>query len=275
MTGARPAPGVAAGTRIHAAVTAGRALRAAYRERSVLGTFLIELPSPRTIRALALAGFDFVVLDLEHSAYGVETVEGLVAECHVCGLPALVRVCSLDAGMIGKLLDLGANGIMAPHVRNARDAAEVVRAARYAPGGERGVAPLIGHRAAWDLDDDTGSSVIVVVQIEGSDAVAAAGEIAAVPGVDGVFVGPYDLAQSLGEGNGADIESPAVVAASEAVASRCGQSAMLGIYVDDPVRSEAWSRRGFRLQCVGFDGRMLLDGASRVLSQARGGGDDA
>jgi 2-keto-3-deoxy-L-rhamnonate aldolase RhmA len=62
-----------------------------------------------------------------------------------------------------------------------------------------------------------------------------------------------------------------VLAACEAVADRCGDKAMLGIYVDDPARSRDWARRGFRLQCVGFDGRMLLDGASRVLDEARGG----
>jgi 2-keto-3-deoxy-L-rhamnonate aldolase RhmA len=269
MSGALAQPPLTPAARIHAAVTAGRALRDAYRERAVVGTFLIELPTPRTIRALALAGFDFVVLDLEHSPYAVEALGGLVGECHACGLPALVRVWTLDGGMIGKLLDLGANGIMVPHVRNAGDAAEAVRAARYAPTGERGVAPLIGHRATWDLDGDAGSSVLVVAQIEGAGAVAVAGEIAAVPGIDGVFVGPYDLAQSLGDGGG--VESPGVLAACEAVAESCGETAMLGIYVDAPARSRDWARRGFRLQCVGFDGRMLLDGASRVLNEARGG----
>jgi 2-keto-3-deoxy-L-rhamnonate aldolase RhmA len=269
-SGAGARPELAAAVRIHGAATAGRGLGDAYRERVVMGTFLIELPTPRTIRALALAGFDFVVLDLEHSPYALEALGGLVSECHACGLPALVRTWSLDGGMIGKVLDLGANGIMVPHVRHATDAAEAVRAAHYAPVGERGVAPLIGHRAAWDLDDDAGSSVLVVAQIEGAGAVASADEIASVPGVGAVFVGPYDLAQSLGDGHGVD--SPGVLAACEAVAASCGEKAMLGIYVDDPARSQDWGRRGFRLQCVGFDGRMLLDGASRVLNEARGGG---
>jgi 2-keto-3-deoxy-L-rhamnonate aldolase RhmA len=259
--------------RVHAALTGGQALRDAYGRGTVLGTFLIELPTPRTVRGLALAGFDFVVLDLEHSPFGIEGLVGLVAEAQAVGVPTLVRVAGLDPGAIGKVLDLGVCGVMIPHVRDVNDAAEAVRCARYAPLGERGVAPLIGHAAAWTVDGDAGGSVLVVVQIEGPDAVDHAAEIAATPGVDGVFVGPFDLAQAIGAGR--DVESPGVLAAAERVAGEAEGHTMLGIYVDEPARSRAWSERGFRLQCVGFDGRMLLDGAKGVLSQARGASGDA
>jgi 2-keto-3-deoxy-L-rhamnonate aldolase RhmA/ketosteroid isomerase-like protein len=254
---------------LRAAQTAGDELRAAYRERIVRGTFLIELPTPRTVRALALSGYDFVVLDLEHSPFGIDTLPALVAECQACGVPAIVRVWGLDDAVVGKVLDLGVSGIMVPRIRDAADAERAVRCARYAPEGERGVAPLIGHRAIRELDPEAAAHVLVVLQVEGADALAAIEDIAAVSGVDAIFVGPYDLAQSLGEGH--DVHADAVVDAALRVAAACGQRTMLGIYVDDPFQSRRWGDRGFRFQCVSFDGRMLVEGAARALSEAKGG----
>lgn len=260
-----------AARRLHAAATAGDRLRGAYARRPVRGTFLIELPTARTVRALALAGFDFVVLDLEHSPFGVGALAGLVAEAHAVDLPVLVRVSRREGALIGKVLDLGVCGVMIPHVGSAEEAAEAVRFARYPPAGVRSVSPLIGHVASWSVGVSARDSVLVVVQIEGLQAVDRAAEIATVVGVDGVFVGAYDLAQSLGTGE--NVEADAVVAAAEHVAAECSEHVMLGIYVDVPARSESWAERGFRLQCVSFDGRMLLQGARAVLHEADGAGD--
>jgi 2-keto-3-deoxy-L-rhamnonate aldolase RhmA len=249
-------------------LTAGERLRSQYASlRTLLGTFLIELPAQRTVKALALAGFDFVVIDLEHSSFGVETMAPLVAEAHACGLPVLTRVWSLDPGLIGKVLDSGANGVMVPRVRSAHDARRAVEAARYGPSGERGLAPLIPFASSPLPQPLVGDSAVVVVQIEGREAVENAGQIAGVPGLDAIFVGPYDLSQSLGQPG--DIGSDDVRLAALSVADVCGDRVMLGIYVDDPLESRSWAERGFRLQCVGFDGRMLLHGARTFLRSAR------
>ena len=88
-----------------------------------------------------------------------------------------------------------------------------------------------------------------------------------MPGVDGVFVGPYDLAEALGRPG--DVDGPEVRRAAEQVAAELQGPAMLGIYVDDPRRSAGWAQRGFRLQCVSFDSRLLLAGATAALARAR------
>jgi 2-keto-3-deoxy-L-rhamnonate aldolase RhmA len=263
--------GIRAGAaeRLDQAASLGRIIHEAYAQRTVLGTFLIELPTRATIKALALAGFDFVILDLEHSAFGVESLPALISEAHLVNLPALVRISSHDSGLITKVLDAGANGIMAPHVSNAAQARKIIEAARYMPLGERGLAPLIGFanlpRSQIALDPD----IVVMLQIEGEEGVAHCGEIAKVPGVSGLFVGPYDLSQALGIPG--EVEHPRVAEAAIRVAAEAGTEALLGVYVHDPRRSALWSERGFRFQCIGFDGRMMLEGAKQFVGAARSG----
>ena len=245
----------------------GERLREAHKSRSLLGTFLIELPTLRTVRALALAGFEFVVLDLEHSPFGTETLHALVAECQASGIAPLVRVWTADPGLIGKVLDIGVAGVMVPRVTSAAAAAEVVQAARYNPGGERGMAPLISYSASDGPQSLLGDSPLVIVQLESRQAIDEAAEIMAVAGLDMLFVGPYDLSQALGQpGN---VNSDDVHRVADSIAATAPPNMMLGVYVDNPAWSRDWVKRGFRFQCVGFDGRMLLQGARAVLARAK------
>lgn len=266
--GPNHANGLDPAQRIHQALSAGARLRERYRTGVVYGAFVIELPTAGALRSLAFAGYDFVVLDLEHSSYDVERLAQLATEAQLLGIPALARVWAHDAGLIGKVLDAGANGIMAAHVETPQQAAAIVSAARYAPVGDRGLAPLVSYAAAPVSQARLGDDVLVLLQIEGAEGLANCADIAAVPGADGVFVGVYDLSQSLGRPG--DVEAYEVIEAAEQVA-RDAKHVMLGIYVDDPARSAAWTKRGFRLQCISFDARLLMDGARAAMSLAKGG----
>jgi 2-keto-3-deoxy-L-rhamnonate aldolase RhmA len=232
-----------------------------------LGTFLIELPTPASLTALSLAGFDFVVIDLEHSSVGVSTLEPLIIAARAVALATLVRTWGEDVGLIGKVLDMGAHGIMAPHVDSAERARAIVEQARFPPQGRRGFSPLTKFDAQREPLRALGQSTYVVVQIEGPKAMERVGKIAAVPGVDAVFVGPYDLALSMGIKPG----SARVFSAAERMAREVPSTIALGIYVDDPATCGAWAARRFALQCVSFDGRMLSNGARAVVAQARRG----
>lgn len=248
----------------------GSRLRERARSGLALGTFIIELPDPSTLTVLSLAGFDFVVLDMEHSPIGFDRLENLINAGRAAGLAMLVRPWGRDEGLIGKILDMGAHGIMAPHVGTAERARSVVREARFPPTGARGFSPLTKFAALAEpltaLDDAT----MVVVQIEGRDAIKQVENIAAVEGVDAVFVGPYDLALSLDVPPG----SEPVIAAAKRIAKAAGNQRILGIYIDDPDTSAKWAERGFALQCVSFDSRMLSIGARSVVARARGEIDD-
>jgi 2-keto-3-deoxy-L-rhamnonate aldolase RhmA len=245
----------------------GRELRRKVAAGWALGTFVIEQPTPSTFAALAMAGFDFVVLDMEHSAVGFSRLEGLVAAGQTAGLPVLVRPWGEDPGLIGKILDMGANGIMAARVESADRARAIVDQARFPPLGNRGFSPLTRYDALREPLDALNDSTYLVLQIEGRRALERVAEIAAVAGIDVVFVGPYDLALSLGVPPG----SAEVYAAAGQMAQAVPQAIGLGIYVDDPARCGEWAARRFALQCVSFDGRMLSDGARTVVSRARRG----
>lgn len=230
-----------------------------------LGTFLIEHPCPETVAALALAGFDFVVLDMEHSSFGYEGLQRLIQAAHASGVAAIVRPWSSAAGEVGKILDIGANGIMAGHVETAQEAEAVVAAARYAPNGKRGFSPLAKYDAFAEPLHDLSHAAYVIVQIEGRDAIDNLPEIASVEGIDALFVGPYDLSLSLGVPPGGE----EVYARAEQLARSTADAITMGIYIDDPTLAGRWAAVGYRLQCVSFDGRMFSDAARQVADKAR------
>jgi len=232
-----------------------------------LGTFLIEVPTATTVTALSLAGFDFVVLDMEHSSIGFSCLEKLISAGQAAGIATLVRPCGEDSGIIGKVLDMGAHGVMVPHVDTPERAREIVNQARYKPLGSRGFSPLTRFDAIEEPLKTLGNASYVVVQIEGKEALNRVKEIASVPGIDAVFIGPYDLALSLGVSPG----SPEVHHAAKEMAKQVPAEISLGIYIDDPDTCGEWAAQRFALQCVGFDGRMLSDGARQVSSAARAG----
>jgi 2-keto-3-deoxy-L-rhamnonate aldolase RhmA len=255
----------AGGERIAASLTQGSVLRRKTAAGCALGSFVIECPVPAALNAFALAGFDFVVLDMEHSAVDLSRLELLILAAQACGLATLVRPPAEDIGSIGRLLDMGATGIMVPHVDSPERARAVVEQARFAPHGSRGLCPLSKYDALAQplrmLDD----SSYVVVQIEGRSAIERIAEITAVPGIDAVFVGPYDLAMSLGVPPG----SEQVFAAAGRLAQSMPRGPTVGIYIDDPASCGDWAARGFSLQVVSFDGRMLANAARSVAAQAR------
>jgi 2-keto-3-deoxy-L-rhamnonate aldolase RhmA len=245
----------------------GAELRKRAASGFALGTFLIELPSPAVVTSIAVAGFDFVVLDMEHSASDFATLEPLVLAARAAGIATLVRTWGEASGLIGKALDLGISGIMASHVETPERAREIVEQARYAPRGHRGFSPLSKYDALDAPLAALGDATYIVLQIEGRKALERAARIAAVPGIDAVFVGPYDLALSMGVAPG----SEQAVAAAEKIARQVPPGVTRGIYVDEPQTCSAWAARGFALQCVSFDGRMLANGARAVALEARRG----
>jgi len=256
----------ATGASVARSVALGDDIRRKARSGLALGTFVIELPSSATLRALALAGFDFAVIDLEHSALGLTGLEAVIGAGHAAGLPILVRPWSTEDGLIGKILDMGANGIMAPRVDTLDGARAIVEQVRYGAGRGRGFAPLTRYDALKTPLASLNAATFLVLQIEGRNGIECAPEIATLPGVDALFVGPYDLALSLGVPPG----SPRVHAAAARFAKSMPHDRLLGIYVDDPARSAGWAARRFTVQCVGFDGRMFATGARAVIAAARG-----
>lgn len=175
--------------------------RAARDGRPSAGMF-VNSGDPTATEICASAGLDYVLLDGEHAPMGLETVQAQLRA--MAGYPTIpvVRVPALDAVLVKQYLDLGAQSLVIPMVDTVADAEEAVRAMHYPPRGIRGVGSALARSARWNRIPDylhrAGDLVTLVVQIESAAAVAEASRIAEVDGVDGIFIGPSDLAASMG-----------------------------------------------------------------------------
>jgi 2-keto-3-deoxy-L-rhamnonate aldolase RhmA len=172
----------------------------------------------------AASGFDAVYVDLEHTATSFETVSLLCTGAIAAGITPLVRVPSHDHDDLTRSLDVGAMGVIVPHVETRAEAEAVADACRFPPRGHRSVAgpnPSNRYRAMpqRELLDAFDAQTVVAVMLETPDAVARAGEIASVPGVDMVVLGPHDLTAEMGILG--DFRDPAFLDAARAVAQAC------------------------------------------------------
>ena len=193
--------------------------------RPLLGT-LLRMPNEVLVEMTALAGMDFVVIDAEHGpADQIPLAHHLMAAAAV-GIPALVRVGNLSE--ILRVLDLGAAGIIAPHISTVDQAEAVVRAASYPPRGDRGFATYTrsgrhGLIGTAEHLRDTAAGTVIILMIEDGPGVAAAQQIAETEGVDGLFVGPADLSVALGfPGDAGGAEVSAAIADVHSAARRAG-----------------------------------------------------
>jgi len=169
---------------------------------TVLGTIL-PLPSPEVAEVAGLAGYDFLLLDMEHGPVTVDVLGGLVRACRAVNVVPLARVPEGHPKTILRALDVGCVGVMVPQVDTPEQAAAVVTATKYAPAGTRSLAgataaALWGKVSMSDHIANSNATTISVLQIETRRGFEAVEAIARVPGVDVLFIGPSDLSQSLG-----------------------------------------------------------------------------
>jgi len=245
-----------------------RNFRSRLRGGEVLLGTMLTLPSAAVAEILAEAGFSWLFVDCEHGPMDVAAVqEVLQAVGHRCA--CIVRVPEGTEGEIKRILDAGAQGIIVPQVNSAAQAAAVVRASRYPPQGNRGVgigrAQGYGARFA-DYVSSANDEVVVVVQAEHRDAVDSIEEIVAVPGIDCVLIGPYDLSASFNRMG--QIHDAEVVSAIEKVLSVCaGAGIPTGYFGVTAEAVEEYRRRGCRLLVAGVDVAFLSGGAQRMQRQ--------
>lgn len=255
--------------------TFGERLRTA--DRPLAGMWVVS-GSPIAAEIAAGSGLDLLLIDGEHSANTLESIQlqlQVVAAFPVC---PLVRVPFGDAVVIKQVLDLGAQNLIVPMVSSAEQAAALVQAVRYPPQGVRGVGSALARSSRWNRVDDylaqADDSVSLTVQIESAEAVEQAEDILAVDGVDAVFVGPADLSASLGllgqQGH------PTVVRAVERVldaAAAAGKPA--GVNAFDPVMAEHYLDRGASFVLVGADVSLLARASEQLAERFIDGRSDA
>jgi 2-keto-3-deoxy-L-rhamnonate aldolase RhmA len=236
-----------------------------------LGTW-VKLPAMEVMELVALAGFDFAVIDLEHSPIDLETAYRLIGIALHTGVAPLVRVPGLDAGLVQRVLDAGAEGIMVPHVDTVEQARAAVSAVRFPPLGSRGVGST-SRAGAWGATSREEylrygqREVVLIAQIESAVGVANAGAIAALDGVDALLVGVADLSVSEGRTE----SDPAVV---ELVARAIGHARAAGRPVGTAGGAAVASVRaavdaGFTFTMLSNDATLLGTAAKNAVDAAR------
>jgi 4-hydroxy-2-oxoheptanedioate aldolase len=237
---------------------------------ATLGTF-VGTASAVAAEVCAAAGVDWVLLDLEHGAGGEEQVRDVVPAAGAYGVPTVVRVESAARIRLGRVLDLGAAGVMLPRMDTAAEVAEAVRHLRYPPAGDRGVATY-NRACRFALDPGAlaraGDELLGVVQIESASAVEQVDQIAAIDGVDVLFVGPQDLSFNLGVPF--DLGAPVYVAALRRVrdaATNYGKAC--GLLVPDGAAAAAKWAQGWTFVAVGSDATLLAAALAAELARAR------
>ncbi len=222
--------------------------------------------------ALAGVGFDWLVIDTEHSLTDVPDTLSMMQGMAGYPVSPVVRPAANDAVLIKRLLDLGAQTLVVPYVQNAAEAQAAVTAMRYPPHGIRGVAGLTRAGRFGAVANYTARAeqeLCLIVQVETSEACAQIEAIAAVDGVDGLFIGPSDLAASMGHPGAPG--HPAVVAAIEDAITRivaAGKPA--GILTLDAGFARRCIALGTTFTAVGMDIQILVQGARKLASDFRG-----
>ena len=244
-----------------------QSFRKRLKDREALVGTIVSLASSEVAEVLSAAGFDWLFIDAEHSPLEALAIQHILQGAG--STPCLIRLARADEVSIKKALDVGAAGVIAPLVNSAEQAAQVVRWARYAPLGTRGVGVGRAHGYGFKFQEYVSSAndeTVVVVQAEHSDAVNNMEAIVQVPGVDAVLVGPYDLSASLGRLG--EVQHPDVVAAIEHVTHVCQAAHMpLGIFGMSAEAVRPYLEQGYTLITVGIDTVLLGMAARQMLAQ--------
>ena len=247
-------------------MTANPVKQALQERKAVVGCF-VQYPSPVTVEICGHAGFDFVMIDCEHGPMGTESAYHMILAAERSGTVPLVRVPMNHPQVILRHLDVGAAGIMVPQINSADEARSVVEAAKYHPEGRRGIAAT--RAQSWSINQPLSEfagianrDTLVMVQIENIKAVEVLPEIMEVPGVDVLYVGPNDLAQSMGHPGRPD--HPDVQKVIDQICDVARDSHLaLGTVANTAETINHELSRGFRM--VGANSASLLADASKQV----------
>ncbi len=227
----------------------------------VIGPFS-KTSDPAFIEIMGHGSFDFVILDLEHGPTSVQHLQDLVRAAELSGLLPIVRVKEDNLPIIGEVLDIGAGGIQVPQITDAEIARRVIQAAKFSPKGNRGVCRFV--RAARYSSTDRfayfseANETLVILQLEGKEALEHLEQILAVKDLDIIFIGPYDLSQSLGVPG--QVNHPLVTEKMKEIVRQCIRRRItVGTFVDTIQDAQHWKDLGVKYLCYSVDVGMFYE----------------
>jgi 4-hydroxy-2-oxoheptanedioate aldolase len=237
------------------------------RGEAVYGPFMKALDAS-FMEITGYAGFDFAILDMEHGPASFADMQNLIRGAALGGLVPIVRTFDSSETAISKALDLGAGGVQVPQIQSAEEAKAVVRAAKYFPKGERGVCRFVraAKYSSTPRNDyfAQANEALVILQVEGKKGLDNLDGIMGVEGLDILFIGPYDLSQSLGVPG--DVANPIVVEAIKGITVRAKKAGVVtGVFADTPEAAARWRAAGIQYLSYSVDVGIYTEACRNIL----------
>ena len=235
----------------------------------VVGVFS-KTCDPGLIEVIGYAGADYVIIDLEHGPNSVESVQNLIRAAQIVGIMPIVRVKESCASVMGEVLDIGAGGIQVPQITSRAEAEAVMKRTKFAPMGERGVCRFV--RAAKYSSKDRfeyfkdENEKVTILQIEGQEGINNIDDILTVEGIDVLFIGPYDLSQSVGIPG--EIDNPIVEEKMLEIIEMCREKNItVGTFVDTQENAIKWKKLGVKYISYSVDMGIFYEAMTDIVKK--------
>lgn len=228
------------------------------------------MPGALGVETVAGLGFDWVLVDMQHGCMGYEGALEMIRAADIAGVCPIVRVPWNEPGIIGRVLDAGAMGVLIPMIESVDDARRAIDAALYPPAGRRSFGPVrVGMRDGMTYAMDANERIAVILMIETAAALAAAEEIAALPGADALFVGPFDLSVALGLPPGDNDGKPAFDEAISRVIAACKRNGKAAAVLSNASVAPLRVEQGFQMISVTTDTAALASASAASLAAVK------
>ena len=241
-----------------------------FDEKPAIGMFMKTL-DPAFVEIAGYSGMDFVILDMEHGHVNLTDMQNNVRAAQVSGSVPIIRVGKLCPQAISQALDIGAMGVQIPQIQDAEEARQAVKYAKFYPDGERGICRFV--RAAGYSSIEKGEyfksankDSLIILQLEGTESINNLDEILKIEGIDIIFIGPYDLSQSLGIPG--EITNPKVMGAMKKIVERADKmNIKTGTFVDTLESLQLWKKAGVRYLAYSVDVGVFYEASKEIVKQ--------
>jgi len=238
----------------------------------VFGPFL-KFTDPAVVEIMGFAGFDFVIIDAEHGPISMQNAQNMIRAAEIVNITPVIRVGNNDEALILRALDIGAQGIEIPQINSSSDAVRAVKSVKYSPQGERGVCRYVRAANYSSLDKfkyfkSANEETMIIAHIEGVKGINNLNEILSVSGIDVIFIGPYDLSQSLGIPG--QVNNSLVVEKMKEVVLKCKQNKVaVGTFADDVETAKSWVSLGVQYMSFSVDVGILYDISKTIIKELK------
>lgn len=237
--------------------------------QTVIGPFM-KTCDPALVECAGFSGMDFAILDMEHGPISIQSMQNNIRAAQVSGLLPIVRVADITEESIGKALDIGAAGVEIPQIVNAEQARKAVKMAKFFPQGERGMCRFVRASKYSATDREmyfkNSNEIIIIAQLEGKEAIDNLDEILDVEGIDILFIGPYDLSQSLGV-PGQTTHKLVIDAMKNIIQKAKAKNKIIGTFTDSDETLKMWIDAGVQYISYSVDMGIFYESCKNIINK--------